>query len=465
VNPSIRKRLLFLLLSVTCGLWGVVTWRVYLKAQHEVEEVFDANLARSARVLFGLLEDEVNDEAEEDTDEEQIDLEEHHISHHYEQRLAFLIRSRKGTVLIRSSTVPIFPLPPIRNIASFNTYEVGGYGWRVFTLQEGNFLIQTGERQDIRDGLIRQILSSILLTLLLALPLLALLIWISVGRSFKSLQQLASDIASRTPKQLQPLDTGKIPSEIKVLVEELNTLLARLNQAFENERRFTADAAHELRTPLAGLKTQAQVAQRATDPQQRQQALQQIIIGVDRATHLVSQLLTLARMDTTATIPLLSVDLAEVVSQLIIELTPQTLDKSIDLGLENLATSAVILGNKDALQVMIRNFLDNAIRYTPDEGQVTVSLENLLPSHLTLRVSDTGVGIPLEQRSHIFKRFYRGDHQNIPGSGLGLSIAQQVAKLHQVDIQLEDVPIGLCVRIDFKLINELENPNNKHYHL
>lgn len=444
MNPSIRKRLLFLLLSVICSLWGIVTWRVYIKTQHEVEELFDANLVRSARVLLRLLEDEIDDD-----DDEEIDFEEQHLKHRYEQKLAFLVRSFDGKIIIRSATVPIFPLP--QSYHTFDDYDIAGYRWRVFTLRKGNFFIQTGERYDIRDELISQILSSTLSTLLISLPLLTLLIWMSVGRSFKPLQRIASDIVSRTSEQLQPLDTTKIPLEIKVLVEALNTLLIRLNQAFENERRFTADAAHELRTPLAGLKTQAQVAQRATNPKQRQQALQQIIIGVDRTTHLVSQLLTLARMDATITISLYPVDLYELTSQMLMELMPQALDKGIDLGLENKATSYVILGNKDTLQVMIRNFLDNAIRYTYCDGQITVSLENLFPKQVTLRISDTGPGVPPEQRTRIFERFYRGDNQNIPGSGLGLSIAQRVAKLHQVDIQFEDLAdsAGLCIRIDF----------------
>jgi len=434
---SIRRRLLFLLLSVICGVWGIVTWRVFIDTQHEVEELFDANLAQSARVLLGLVkhemeeeekdedEDDEEEDEEEDEDEDEIELDEHLFGHKYEHKLAFLIRASDGEILVRSATAPLFPLPG--RSASLSDYQEDGHLWRVFTLKSGQFFVQTGERYEIRDELITEIMSSTLSVLLMALPILALLIWISVGRSFRPLQQVATDIAARTPEQLQPLELTKIPLEIKVLGTALNSLFSRLERAFENERRFTADAAHELRTPLAGLK---------------------------RATHLVVQLLALARMDATQTLHKHRVDMYELVSQIIIDFTPQALDKAIDLGLEKTATGCTTQGNQDALYLMVRNFVDNAIRYTPAGGQVTVSLENLQASRLRLSVSDSGFGIPPEQRVRIFERFYRGENQNIPGSGLGLSIAQQVAQLHHVEIQLDDVPgggSGLCVRVDFPI--------------
>jgi two-component system sensor histidine kinase QseC len=453
---SISRRLLILLLSVICGVWGIVTWQVSIDTQHEVEELFDANLAQSAQVLLGLVKHEMEEEYKKAEEEKRIELEEHLSGHRYEHKLSFLVRTHDGKILVRSSRAPLFPKPN-RDFAKYSDYQEDGYLWRVFTLKSGSFFVQTAERYDIREELSHEIVSSTLSVLLMALPLLALVIWISIGSSFKPLQLVAADIATRTPDQLQPLDIDKIPLEINVLVNALNSLFTRLTRAFENERRFTADAAHELRTPLAGLKTQAQVAQRATDSQQRQQALQQILIGVDRATHLVAQLLTLARMDATQTLPTSPVDMHELVSQLIIDLTPQALDKMIDLGLENTAAFCVTQSNQDALYLMFRNLIDNAIRYTPAGGQVTVCLENPQPSRLTVAISDTGAGILSSQRAHIFERFYRGENQNIQGSGLGLSIAQKVAQLHHVEIQLDDVPKGngLCVRVFFSVTDSI----------
>ncbi len=459
---SIRRRLLLILLSVICGLWGTVTWRVYLKTQHEVEELFDAHLAQSAKVLFGLLQHEVteneNDEDDHETNIEQDDFGSKSSApgHRYEHKIAFLIRNQQGQILARSNTAPLFPLPPIAT-EHFSDYSINQHLWRVFTIKQGQLFIQTGERYDIRNELIQEIVSSTLSILVIALPLLALLIWIGIGRSFQPLQRVATEIASRTSDQLQPLETKTTPLEIIVIINALNNLFTRLKQAFDNERRFTSDAAHELRTPLAGLKTQAQVAYRAIDSQQRQQALQQIIYGVDRATLMVSQLLTLARMEASQGLTKTEVNLHDLASQVITELAPQALAKAIDLGLEEPPGGVVttLSGNPEALYLLIRNLIDNAIRYTPKEGQVTVSLENLTPSKVTLRVIDTGPGIPLAQRTRIFERFYRGDNQNIPGSGLGLSIAQQIAKLHQTEIQLEEVPpslSGLRTRVEFTVI-------------
>jgi two-component system sensor histidine kinase QseC len=494
---SIRKRLLFLLLSVISGIWSIITWQVYVNAQHEVEELFDANLAQNARVLLGLVRHEMREyeedmDEDEDDDAEEIELEEHLHGHRYEHKLAFSVRTLDGRVLVHSAMSPLFPLPhqfqsrhhrhrPAQEVTPerhekhsfasrwnekekagtlerekrryYNDVQIKNYWWRVFTLKSNQFLIQTGERYDIRQELIHEILSSTLIVLLITFPLLALLIWVSVGHSFKPLQQVATEIAARRPEQLHPIENIKIPLEIRDLINALNQLFIRLTRAFENERRFTADAAHELRTPLAGLKIQAQVAQRTLEPHKREQALQQILRGVDRATHLVTQLLTLARMDATQTMPKSPVNMDQLINQIMIDLMPQALAKTIDLGVEKRANGCIILGNQEALYLMFRNFVDNAIRYTPTGGQVTIGLDNRQASQLTITLNDTGPGIPPEQRAHIFERFYRGNHQNIQGSGLGLSIAQQIAQLHQINIQLLEGQNGrgLCVRVDFRV--------------
>jgi len=438
---SIRKRLLLLLLSLIGSVWLVITWQVYVDTQHEVEELFDANLAQNAKVLFAFIQYEMAEEYRE------IELEEHLSGHRYEHKLAFLIRASDGKILMRSA-----PLFPLFSSNSYHDYQDGVHLWRVFTLQTERFLIQTGECYAIRNELIGEIMSSTLGSLLIGLPLLAILIWISVGNSFKPLQQIANEITAKNPNQLQALQIHKIPLEIKALIDALNHLFMRLSQAFENERRFTADAAHELRTPLAGLKIQAQVALRSTDAQQLQQALQQINTSVDRATHLISQLLTLARMDTTQKMPSTSVNMFVLLRQLIMDLTPQALDKNLDLGLEQTANHDIVIGNQEHLYLLYRNLLDNAIRYTPQDGQITVNLKNLHPEKLTITILDSGNGIPPEQQQQIFKRFYRGEHQNILGSGLGLSIVQRVAELYHIEIKVENMEKGLCVTTHFACI-------------
>ena len=445
MNYSIHRRLLILLLIAICGVWSVVSWRIYIHTQYEVKELFDANLAQSAQILLSLIQHEIEEESMTGA-KQKIVVEQPLFGHQYEHQLAFLVRNSDGHILIRSASTPLFPQLP-----SFSNYWAeDGYLWRVFTRQADEFIIQTAERHNIRDDLISKIMFSIILVLLITLPLLAVLIWISISQSLKPLQAVANQIATRTPNQLQTLELKKIPIEIRVLTQAINELFKRLNKAFENERRFTADAAHELRTPLAGLKTQTQVAQRAIDTQQREQALEQILIAVDRTSHLVTQLLSLARVDATTTLVTAPVDMLVVIKEIISELTPQALEKDIDLGLEDTAKSYIISADRISISMMLCNLVDNAIRYTPKGGEVTICLSNIIANQLTVMIKDTGPGIPLKQQKQVFERFYRGDNHNIPGSGLGLSIAQTVAIIHNIEIQLLDGDnrTGLCIRID-----------------
>jgi two-component system sensor histidine kinase QseC len=444
MNYSIQRRLLILLLSAICGVWSVVGWHIYINTEDEVKELFDANLAQSAQILLSLIQHEIKEESMTGK-KQKIVVKQSLFEHQYEHQLAFLVRSSDGHILIRSASTPLFPPLP-----SFSNYWAeDGYLWRVFTKQIDGFIIQAAERNNIRDDLISKIMFSIIFVLLMTLPLLAALIWISISESLKPLQTVANQIAARTPNQLETLELNKIPTEIKVLTQAINELFTRLNKAFENERRFTADAAHELRTPLAGLKTQAQVAQRAIDTQQREQALEQILIAVDRTSHLVTQLLSLARVDATILVTA-PVDMLAVIKEIISELTPQALEKDIDLGLEDTAKSYIISAHRISISIMLCNLVDNAIRYTPKGGEVTIYVSNIMANKLTVMIKDTGPGIPLKQQKQVFERFYRGDNHNIQGSGLGLSIAQTVAIIHNIEIQLLDGDngTGLCIRID-----------------
>ncbi len=445
---SIRNRLLFSLLTIIFSVWAILTGLIYIDTQHEVEELFDANLAQNAKVLFGLLQHELADD-----DDDEVEIEDYHLFHKYEKKVAFLIRTINGHVVAHSSDAPIFPVPT-ETKHGYHNYSLQGYTWRVFTLKESGIIVQTGERDDVRSELIIDIIANIFYVLLISLFLLAILIWISVSRGLNPLKQLAIEIANRTPEQLQPIDTQYIPIEVKIPINALNTLFNRLNQAFENERRFTSDAAHELRTPLAGLKTQVQVAQRAINLQQQQHALQNMLVGLDRINHLVTQLLLLARMDASYTIEMYPVDLQKLINQIIGDLMPQALAKNIDLGVETQMVRYTILGNEDGLYLLFRNLIDNAIRYTPEHGQVTVAFSHEVQHKITIRIIDNGIGIPVEQMAHVFKRFYRGQSQKMPGSGLGLSIAQRVAELHNSMIYLTNIEnkAGLCVTMSFNLL-------------
>jgi signal transduction histidine kinase len=277
--------------------------------------------------------------------------------------------------------------------------------------------------------------------LLLGLPLLALLISFGINRSLQPLQRLAKSVAQRAPTNLEAVDDARAPSEIRPLVAALNQLFQRLATAFDNERRFTADAAHELRTPLAALKVQAQVARRSQEEAERRQALEKVLEGVERASRLVEQLLTLARVDPEAGLgqgeP---VNLNELAEEVFAGMAGEAAVKQIELDL-TAGGGCLILGRREGLAIMLRNLLDNAIRYTPEKGRIELTLKQQ-DEGVVLSLGDSGPGIPEEQRERIFDRFYRLAGQEVSGSGLGLSIVKRIAELHAASLSLGRSPLG-----------------------
>lgn len=265
------------------------------------------------------------------------------------------------------------------------------------------------------------------------------------------MRRIGSEVAQRDPANLAPLEERSAPAEIAPLLHALNALLGRLERALESERRFTADAAHELRTPLAALKIQAQVARRAENEAQRGAALDKLILGVDRATHLIEQLLTLARLEPTggSTVLMSGCDVAAIARQTLADLAPAALGKGIELGLNSPAT-AMIRGNADMLAILLRNLVDNAIRYTPRNGRVDVSLL-VEQGRVRLEVTDSGPGIPEQEKQRVFDRFYRILGNEAAGSGLGLSIVKRIADAHAASLSLAEGEngVGLRVGVDF----------------
>lgn len=261
---------------------------------------------------------------------------------------------------------------------------------------------------------------------------------------------VARQVQRRAPDNLAPLGERGVPREVSPLVQALNALFGRLRASFEQERRFTADAAHELRTPLAAVKTQAQVALAASSEDERRRALSKVVVGVDRATHLVEQLLLLARLDPQADLPgPVPVALHDLAASCIGEQAQVAADKDVTLALES-GDEAVVLGNPTLLSVLLRNLIDNAIRYAPAASEVEVSIKR---NHAgaTLRVTDNGLGIPEDERDRVFDRFYRVVGAVERGSGLGLSIVKRIADLHHATIHLSQGSggRGLAVEVSF----------------
>jgi len=479
---SLRRRLLGLLLIIITLVWSGVAAFVYQQAQHEIAEIYDANLAQSARVLLALLTHEVGEdervtrvlrtltiEMSGDSMLQQspvlLEMVDRYLRgngrdhlelldgrdedrHKYESYLAVLGRHSDGTVMVRSFTAPLFPT----GADGFSDFDDGTHAWRVFSLTDPatGLLVQIGERLEARSELVDYITGSTLIPVSIALPILAILVWFGVGHSLAPLRRLAAEVASRQPHALEPVAETDAPAEARPLVAALNLLFLRLGKTLDSERRFTADAAHELRTPLAALKTQAQVALRTDQSARRDQAIHNIIEGVDRATHLVGQLLTLARADARLELSaMMELDLAELAQRMMEELAPWALDQGVEVELR--AEPAPLRGDSNSLLILLRNLLDNAVRYGGAGGVVRVETGTTTDG-VELVVSDNGPGIAPEHREAMFERFRRGDGiGDAKGSGLGLSIVQRIAELHGGSISLEAGPDnrGLRVRVVF----------------
>lgn len=447
---SLRTKLLLLLLAIISVAWLTTAVFIYFDAHHEIDELFDAQLAQSAQVLLAQAGHDLKD-AREDEDDDGIATEIAGAGHKYERKIAFQIRDEHGRLLLRSASAPVEQLAAQES--GFADTMIEGKPWRVYTQHDddGEIRVLVGERHAVRNELAASVAMRLLLPLGVALPVLALLIWFAVGKGLSPLRRIGSEVAQRDPANLAPLEERTAPAEIAPLLHALNTLLGRLDQALESERRFTADAAHELRTPLAALKIQAQVARRAENEAQRGAALDKLILGVDRATHLIEQLLTLARLVPTSGSAALMAecDVAAIARQVLADLAPAALAKEIELGLSSPA-AAMIRGNTDMLAILMRNLVDNAIRYTPPYGRVSVSLR-VEQGRARLEVTDSGPGIPEQERQRVFDRFYRILGNDAAGSGLGLSIVKRITDFHAAKLTLADGEqgAGLKVSVEF----------------
>lgn len=434
---SLRRRLLLSVLGGTALCWIAIAGFSFVDAHHEIDEMFDAQLAQTAQTLHAIAVHGDDDVAEDRTG----------IAHKYQRKLRFQIWNDDGELILRS---PNAPAAPMASRDGFSDDRQGHRHWRHYSQwdERRKIRVQVGEDHAVRDELVLHIAARLLLPLAIGLPVLALLAWWAIGNSLRPLKTVAGQIGQRHPEHLQPLEPSAAPSEIQPLVDALNILLQRVEQALDNERRFTADAAHELRTPLAALQAQLQVAQRATSDAERNHALRQLAIGIERSTRLVSQLLILARLDPQRSLEdREDIDLAALACEVCAELGPQALAKSQTLELEA-ATALFVAGNADLLRVLVRNLIDNAIRYTHAGGRIRVSAE-VDNGAAELCVSDNGPGVPAAERQQMFRRFHRLAGQNQSGSGLGLSIAQRIVELHRGDIAVGDGlgGQGLSVRV------------------
>lgn len=463
---SLKRRLILWLIFATLAVWAGMSAFLYRDALHEVNEVFDAELAQSARLLLALVSVSA-ERGEMDRLQEMLPaMEPRYVatSHAqlekegqedqpgvYERIIAYQVFGRDRGFRLRSENAPVEPLS--LGTSGFDDTRIAGQRWRVFNLQDSKqgLILHAGEQFEIREELAEYVSRSLLLPDLMSLPALILIVWLAVSGGLRPLLALVNEVKRRDRYDLKPLLLSPIPVEVGPLVDALNALFQRLEHALENERSFTGDAAHELRRPLAALRVQAQVAARAQGDEVRRKALDQIISGVDRATHLVDQLLTLSRLDAADALQdLTRVDLYRTAASSVRELTRLALGRSVDVHIAG-SEGIQILGDPVYVGLLMRNLLENAIAYSPPGGEVSVELGRSDAGAL-LMISDCGPGIPENEREKAFQRFHRLEDAAQKGSGLGLSIVRKIAELHRARVSLVDRPGGgLRVEVRFPL--------------
>ncbi|WP_248920072.1 sensor histidine kinase [Pseudomonas entomophila] len=425
---SLRQRTLWrvmLLLMLGTGLLALYN---YHDSRREINEVYDAHLAQNARLLQGVMSMPVQDGAHEALyqafNQALAGAGRHQVGHPYESKLAFQVWQDGGALLVHTPSAPTLGSPP--TTPGFYDFTSGGEQWRGFVLPvpEKHWVIWVGERDDVRYDLIDRIVRHTLFPFLLGSLALALLVWAAIGWGLRPLQNMANVIRGRHADSLEPLQLVPLPSELEPMQAAINRLLAQIEDLLRREHRFIADAAHEMRTPLAALRLHAQNALAASNDVERQKALGFLMGGVDRLTRVVNQLLTLARVE-----PGLRqrgstrVDLAEVVTDTLADLTPWILARGLEPSLDISEGDHHLAIDAGALSIALQNLVSNAVEHSPPAGRITVSLRRL-DSAFELVVEDEGPGIDEASLSRVFERFYSRDNPN--GAGLGLSIVATI---------------------------------------
>jgi two-component system OmpR family sensor kinase len=437
---SIRRELLVWLLVGLLAAVAVAAIGTYLRAREEANELFDHQLQE----MVASLTDAPFAAAPTGAPGSSAAAD----------ALVVQIWDRNGVQLYLSQ--PLRVLPQHAQLGFTNLRTESGE-WRVFSALTGNQVVQVAQPMRARRELAASMALRTIVPLLAVLPALGLLIWFIIARGLAPLERVAAAVGRRSPTQLEPLAERDLPREVQPLVQALNGLLQRLGEALAAQQTFIADAAHELRTPLTAVHLQAQLAERAATEAERRKALAELKSGLERATRLSEQLLTLAREEPGVVERRLApVDVRALVRDVIQELAPLAAAKSIDLGLIEAAAPwgrPIVSGDADALSTLVSNLIDNAVRYTPSRGRVDVAAVHE-GDRVVLTVRDTGPGIPPAERARVFGRFYRSARTASArerGSGLGLAIVKSIADRHGAEIALGEglAGKGLSVTVRF----------------
>lgn len=424
---SLQGRLLVLVIGGVIGVWLITALFIWRDARSELDELLDSHLAQAAALLIVQQTQSIDDDDEIDT----------RVPHPYAPKVAFQIVHERQTVM-RSANAPVEPMIPSSGEfgQGFATVQIDGNAWRVFSVRgtDKDTRIYVGERVDSRTAILLAVLRGTLWPMAVALPLFGLATWWAVRQGVAPLNRLGRTIALRGPDDLAPVVMTHTLVEMSPVLEALNHLFDRIQTVWEAERRFTADAAHELRTPIAAIRTQAQVALAETDDALRQHALRATLEGCDRATRLVNQLLVLSRLESGATLELTHVDLNALVQRVLAELAPAAIDRRQSLEFDGTGYCQVS-GDETLLAALVRNLVDNAIRYSPPGASVLIRTETD-GSGALLSVEDSGPGLTDSDHQRLGERFFRVPGTAESGSGLGWSIVRRIVDLHAGTIKV-----------------------------
>ena len=436
LSHSLRGRLLWLLLVAiifTAGAQAVIAYRTALA---EADVIFDYQMQQMALSLRpGLpVQGELAETFDRNNDE----------------NFDFVIQvwSADGVRVFQSTRRAELPQ---RAVLGFSTVHARGTTYRLFSVATGTQVIQVAQDLAARREMAGTLALRTVSPMLVLVPLLMLVVWWVISASLAPVARVRQQVATRHADELSELSEVDLPEEILPLVQELNLLFHRVRQAFDAQKSFVADAAHELRSPLAALKLQVQGLHRAMDDAGRNVAVNRLNAGIDRATRLVEQLLVLARQQSNSATGAKAapVDLTRLARLALADAAPAALSRQIDLGLV-LADQSMLLGHEEALRILIRNLLDNAIKYTPAGGTVNLAIRRNAVQTV-LSVDDSGPGIAAEDRKRVLDRFYRVAGAEGSGSGLGLAIVKTIADLHQATLSIDRSESlgGLCVTVIF----------------
>lgn len=434
---SLRARLLWFLLVAVVATALLQAGMAYRAALAEADELFDIQMRQMALSLSpGIPQGGQLAPGASSGDGDQFD---------------FLVQvwTSDGLSLFRSTAHAALPQ---RAVLGYSTIQARGTTYRLFSFDTGSQVIQVAQDEHVRQTMAAKLALRTVLPTLALVPLLMVLVWWVVSSSLAPVARVRQQVAARDVDDLGELAEDRLPDEIRPLVQELNLLFRRVTQAFEAQKNFVADAAHELRTPLAALKLQVQMLRRAADDTSRELAINRLNAGINRASRLIEQLLVLARQQSGAQAQATAVDLSATVQLVLAELAPLAEARQIHINTQARAP-AWVSGQPEALQILVRNLIDNAIKYTPTAGRilVTVLTEDGTPR---LIVEDSGPGITPEDRSRVLDRFYRVTGTEVGGSGLGLAIVKTIADGHRAQVTLDQSEQlgGLRVVVQFPAV-------------